>query len=424
MGENQGNDVENHSQKPKSGEDGQGPKGHEETSETMNRIEAKLDLQQFARLEVEIAAGRLREEMERHVGKLRKDAEGHKREIKSQNWKGVLAILGALGLLGVGGWYAAWDYLQDRTEEAIDQGAKAIQARLDEEFQTPRIQKLMADTVTKESARLLRENVVPEVEKLREDADALLAGVRSDTTARMAEFGHFVDGLQEQSREDYERAANDLKRLDSKMAELDRAIEHQQKRNRIVFLGDVAITQGARPAYDIIVKTSQSREESLEIRMAANAQVYRVKDSFLSGSRIESVMLDQTVGGTQKEESQFSPCEFMEVLAAKDQDWKLRAKAAQLLSGHRKKGVPEALLRSIEEDPHLEVVKNATMAWLRVTGFKSPDIFGHRTYRIGGRTIRSRLTRSSTIQTARSLGAGNSSRCRNDEGHAALRRQF
>jgi hypothetical protein len=197
MGENQGNDVENHSQKPKSGEDGQGPKGHEETSETMNRIEAKLDLQQFARLEVEIAAGRLREEMERHVGKLRKDAEGHKREIKSQNWKGVLAILGALGLLGVGGWYAAWDYLQDRTEEAIDQGAKAIQARLDEEFQTPRIQKLMADTVTKESARLLRENVVPEVEKLREDADALLAGVRSDTTARMAEFGHFVDGLQE-----------------------------------------------------------------------------------------------------------------------------------------------------------------------------------------------------------------------------------
>jgi hypothetical protein len=60
----------------------------------------------------------------------------------------------------------------------------------------------------------------------------------------------------------------------------------------------------------------------------------------------------------------------------KNQSWFVRAKAAQLLSGHPKVGVPEGLLRAIEYDPDLHVVRDANRSWENITGHRSPDVFG------------------------------------------------
>jgi len=79
--------------------------------------------------------------------------------------------------------------------------------------------------------------------------------------------------------------------------------------------------------------------------------------------------------GKEKTESQLTTCDLLFELL-NNVEWVVRAKAAELLAAHREVGVPEALLRAIERDRQLHVVREAARAWESVTGHRPPDVFG------------------------------------------------
>lgn len=147
-----------------------------------------------------------------------------------------------------------------------------------------------------------------------------------------------------------------------------------KQRNEITKLGDKAINFADRASFhnlQIIAGT----DKDPDLSVAAGTQMRLVKGYWMTSSSVKPGR--HTIDG--RHGANLKTSELIDVLVT-DKDSgnrNNRILAAKALRNRTQKGVPDALLKSIREDPDLEVVANSMFAFEDVTGFPSPDIFNY-----------------------------------------------
>jgi len=139
----------------------------------------------------------------------------------------------------------------------------------------------------------------------------------------------------------------------------------------IVELGDRAIANGDREAYlklDHIVKQFGTE------RNAAISEIARIKNHH---NTMTSIRLKLEFFNGKNElipENEIKTENLIEILLLNTQ-YLFRARSAQILSERNENFVIEALLISMFSDNNIEVLRESTKAFEKMTGFKSPDFF-------------------------------------------------
>ena len=131
-------------------------------------------------------------------------------------------------------------------------------------------------------------------------------------------------------------------------------------RNNITRLIDRAVGQNGRESYlnlKHIVKNFGPN------RNAAISGMSQIKIQLSTLTHMQGITLP-------KDESSYTTKELIDILFFNSQ-YLFRGRSAQLLANRKEKYVPEALILAIFSDTDLEVVREATLAFRNITGFKA-----------------------------------------------------
>jgi len=142
-------------------------------------------------------------------------------------------------------------------------------------------------------------------------------------------------------------------------------------RDNLTSLADKAVSQGSREAY-LNLKNIQFSPN----RNAAISEIAEIVSHWNSMTRLKGIKLPEKKlsNGVIEKEVDYTTKELIEILLFNSQSL-FRGRSAQLLASRKENYVPEALILAIFSDKHLEVVKEATSAFGRLTNFQSPDFF-------------------------------------------------
>ncbi len=146
-----------------------------------------------------------------------------------------------------------------------------------------------------------------------------------------------------------------------------------KERNRLTDYADEAIATGAREPYERLWKALDD-PRLVKLVHAARAEILRVQNFYLSGSRIDSYTIqvgDYFPESSALKDSQLKDEQLIELLQAVKNPWQVRMKAANLLGTRRSKSVGDALLGAVKNDENLDVVKEATFSFEQMTGFRA-----------------------------------------------------
>ncbi|HSI62244.1 MAG TPA: hypothetical protein VLE43_03975, partial [Candidatus Saccharimonadia bacterium] len=146
-----------------------------------------------------------------------------------------------------------------------------------------------------------------------------------------------------------------------------------KERNRLTTYADEAIATGAREPYDRLWMSLED-QRLVKLIHAARAEILRVQNFYLSGSRIEAYTIqvgDYFPESASLKDSQLKDEQLIELLEKKDNPWQVRMKAANLLGLRRSRAVGDALVKAVKYDENLDVVKEATFSFEQMTGFRA-----------------------------------------------------
>ncbi|QIF00970.1 hypothetical protein [Roseimicrobium sp. ORNL1] len=146
-----------------------------------------------------------------------------------------------------------------------------------------------------------------------------------------------------------------------------------KERNRLTSYADEAIATGARVPYDRLWEALED-PRFIKLIHAARAEILRVQNFYLSGSRIESYTIqvgDYFPENASLKDSQLRDEQLIELLEKKENPWQVRMKAANLLGLRRSRAVGDALVRAVKYDPNLDVVKEATFSFEQMSGYRA-----------------------------------------------------
>lgn len=146
-----------------------------------------------------------------------------------------------------------------------------------------------------------------------------------------------------------------------------------KERNRLTSYADEAIATGAREPYDRLWEALED-PRLIKLIHASRAEILRVQNFYLSGSRIESYTIqvgDYFPESASLKDSQLKDEQLIELLDTKSHPWQVRMKAANLLGLRRSRAVGDALVRAVKYDPNLDVVKEATFSFEQMSGFRA-----------------------------------------------------
>lgn len=149
-----------------------------------------------------------------------------------------------------------------------------------------------------------------------------------------------------------------------------------KERNRLTAYADEAIATGARGPYERLWDTFDD-ERLANLFHAARAEILRVQDCFLNGMRVKFHGLQNYQipvaeifpDSAALNAAQLSDDQMIQLLEDQKQPWQTRVKAAWYLGQRRTTKVGDALVRSIKNDPILDVVAEATFSFEQVTGY-------------------------------------------------------
>jgi hypothetical protein len=229
--------------------------------------------------------------------------------------------------------------------------------RVNQEFETERVKKTITEVAQDQAKYVLRAEIDPQVEQFKRDSEK-----------KIASFEGYLNEMRNQYAAQYQTLAREVTRL--------------KERNEILKLADDAIITGSREALNELQKVMNGGSD--ENRRAARAAIFQVKEFYLMGSRSSDFKLvirklslvDGFMDVSPDSDDKYETRDLMAELSS-NQNWRTRAKCAQILGGRKLQGVPEALLDSMGSDDNLEVVRDAVRAFEGLTGFRSPDIFGY-----------------------------------------------
>ena len=144
-------------------------------------------------------------------------------------------------------------------------------------------------------------------------------------------------------------------------------------RNNLTSLADKAVSQGSREAY---LNFKQTVDKFGPNRNAAISEISKIVSHWNSMTRLKGVKLPEKKlsDGAIEKELDYTTKELIEILLFDSQSL-FRGRSAQLLASRKENYVPEALILAIFSDIHLEVVREATLAFGKLTDFQSPDFF-------------------------------------------------
>jgi len=258
--------------------------------------------------------------------------------LKRNVLRDVLFLAGALAIITI---LSLWGIKEGLERKSIK--------RIDEQFETPEIQELLEDVARTKTKELMQRQIDPELKRLRKEL-----------SEKVAQFERFQSEMKERLQRSYQAIANEGVKF--------------QRRGSIFELGDAAISQMSRSAYEELLELlNDPRDASLQL--AARSEIIRVNHALMNSARIAGVTLSgQGSGDTTIEESDFTTQDLIDFLID-DPDWRFRARSAQLLADKKELGVPEALLDAMENDENMEVFKHAVRAFKTVTGCIAPDTF-------------------------------------------------
>jgi len=179
--------------------------------------------------------------------------------------------------------------------------------------------------------------------------------------------------------EDVEKTAqstkDDLKKIQKESSvmflKLDTLISKENKIFEIQKLQDQAL-EGDFSSYELL---KEYNSEDLDLNERARSAILSIKGFYIGKTKIKGFeIFTKDEEGNQVKGENFETSWLMDDLI-QNKDWRVRARAAELLKSHKEIGVPEALLDSMENDPNLWVRKEALNSFESVTGFKANDVF-------------------------------------------------
>jgi hypothetical protein len=258
--------------------------------------------------------------------------------LKRNVLRDVLFLAGALAIITI---LSLWGIKEGLERKSIK--------RIDEQFETPEIQELLEDVARTKTKELMQRQIDPELKRLRKEL-----------SEKVAQFEKYQSEMKERLQRSYQAITNEGLKF--------------QRRGSIFELGDAAISQMSRSAYEELLELlNDPRDASLQL--AARSEIIRVNHALMNSARIAGVTLSgQGSGDTTIEESDFTTQDLIDFLID-DPDWRFRARSAQLLANKKELGVPEALLDAMGNDENMEVFKHAVRAFKTVTGCIAPDTF-------------------------------------------------
>jgi hypothetical protein len=154
-------------------------------------------------------------------------------------------------------------------------------------------------------------------------------------------------------------------------------LETLRARNLLTELADRAISDGDRVAYANL-RSSLKGELSEARRASVEAEVLRVEHFYSSSARLGRFQLplrDLFPGEEVTEESKLTTEQLVGLLGDKGNHWKVRTRAAWLLSGRPSSQATEALVEAIRSDPNLDVVKECVYSFEDNTQYRSEHLF-------------------------------------------------
>ena len=144
-----------------------------------------------------------------------------------------------------------------------------------------------------------------------------------------------------------------------------------KERNRLTAYADEAIATASREPYQRLWDTLEDPRLA-DLVHAARAEILRVQNFYLSGSRIDR--FDIPVATYFPEEgvlrdTQLKDDQLIKLLHNLKNPWEVRLKAANILGMRRSMTVGDALVKAINQEDNLDVMKEATFSFEQMTGY-------------------------------------------------------
>ena len=231
---------------------------------------------------------------------------------------------------------------------------RKVEALILEQFQEPRIKNIMKSVAKNQAKEIIENNLNPEIAKANLSITKKTNLFNKDITQLKSNY-------------------------DSQLKALKTEVDYIKQRNTLLKLGDLAIATGDAFSFDKLNDLITDKNETNdEFKTIARSEVFRIKSHFALMTRIKGVDPRWEDPKTKKYvEINDIPTEILIKGLNDSKQWQNRAKLAEYLQHRKEKGVPDALLRAIKKDLHLEVREKAMKSFERVTGFESLDVFNH-----------------------------------------------
>lgn len=153
-----------------------------------------------------------------------------------------------------------------------------------------------------------------------------------------------------------------------------------KERTRLTTLADRAIVDAHRPSYEELLQRlkDEAKGEGQGLLNAAQAELLRVKLFYSSSNRIgpfridvEEIFKDPLL----REEADLSTSQLISLIEdRRPERWAIRARAARLLGSRSNPMVNRALFAAMEEEEHLEVLRELVYSFQENTGYRG-DFF-------------------------------------------------
>ncbi len=149
-----------------------------------------------------------------------------------------------------------------------------------------------------------------------------------------------------------------------------------RERNRLINLGDSAIHDSDRASLDQLLRVSEESEDD-RLRTGAASEILRVKFAYMNGLRrgTHTIPVGQLFPDSSLDnETELNTDQLIELLDNAEAKVDNRVRAAYLLADKRNSKAADALVKAVQTDSNLDVVREAAMTFSEMTGFKNEDL--------------------------------------------------
>jgi hypothetical protein len=253
-----------------------------------------------------------------------------------------------------------------------------ITDRISRQFEEPRIKKSLEDVAKNQANIIITKEVQPSVDK-----------IKVETNQSIEEYHKYIDEFKNNSQNEYKALTNEIDGIKKEIAlfkkfmagtktdytkeleNVSQQVKILDERNKLTMLGDKAIAWGDSKALEDLELYSKQHPTG-ELDKAVTAEILRVK-SFYAGSRVAGRDIEVIFPDGNKYTNGAIPTNIL-LLGLDDPDWAIRTKSAEMLAYHKEKKVPDALLKTMANDPRLDTRKAALDAFEKINGYRKVDI--------------------------------------------------